>query len=228
MSEYGSDEWFIETAFPLEDKDGLIRIRAALKFLRTFHGDAFMLRNAGLMSSGSATARKFAIDVFKNETVNDASMAVLRNKGQKPEYSKKVLEQWENSLISEVVEKWAFGSVLDELGIRVRYSQKQDFLENIALIHAYLLDALNGTRPVEAAYWRGVSIYAVSGVSRPESFSKSSRDSFLRCIRWAGGQGDLTTLVDTIKERGTTDLETLRGVIIEKQNLIAPLTNGAL
>lgn len=226
--EYASDEWFLANAFPKADPGEVIRVRAALLYIRTMHGDGFMDRCADILTTGSKSAQNYAWSAFKYNVVNDTTTAVLRNKGNSPKYTAGMLKKIETSTFSEVVQAWSYGSIVDELTVRTPYNVKVEHEENRAIINAYLHDVTTPIILVDQAYWRGVAVLAVKGITKPKSYSMNDRKRLLAMVCWIGNQQDLKPIAKALEERGMTDLDTLRAIVKVQSDLAVPLHDGAL
>lgn len=174
-----------------------------------------------LLTTGNETGKKLALRKF-SIMLNDIANSYQANprkwvRGYSPQQGSPRLE-------SEVAKNWAIGNVAEELGIGMSSDREYQNLNGPATNTDYVQHggAFNSAAKT-TAYWRGTIAFNQTTI-RWRDEDKKKVHAF---VLWAGEQGNLQAIIDVASERKTLDVDTLTGVLAERDSS-SPVRDGVL
>lgn len=174
-----------------------------------------------LLTTGNETGKKLALRTFST-MLNEIANSYQANprkwvRGFSPQQGSPRIE-------SEVAKNWAIGNVAEELGIGMSSDREYHDLNGPATNTDYVQHGGAANRAAKTtAYWRGTIAFNQSTI-RWKDEDKSKVHAF---ILWAGEQENLQAVIDAASERNTLDVDTLTGVLAERDSS-SPVRDGFL
>lgn len=168
--------------------------------MRDHDGGDGVASAARFLMTGSDTGKKMAAEDFLT-----AARYVQRKQSQ---------DSYGEELLGNVVSAWAAGNVLEETSAQIDYS----LVGNMRFKHYKVFHDIPSDDPV---HWRGLAVLDLADPNGAGS-QKDQREF----VQWAGRQDDIKRIVSIAVERGTINVDTLRGLM--EQDITTPLRDGAL
>jgi hypothetical protein len=172
-----------------------------------------------LLTTGNKTGRKLAARKFTSilSEIANSYMANPANwtRGISQKFGSPVIE-------SEVAKNWAIGNVAEELGIEMKSDRDYHNLHG-PTANMHFLQGMANSASMTTSYWRGIIAFNRTTIG----WSKENRKEIKAFVLWAGEQDDLLAVIDLASERNILDVDTLAGVLKERESS-SPVRDGVL
>lgn len=195
-------------------------IEVCLDYMRSDNEETIPLA-VHLMSNGNEDARRMAHNIFY-QAIRRLDNARYEEETDEFWYEK-CEASWSDSLQPELAMVWAVGETIDETETSTSWATLRTSATYFN--NALMVDAGHGDEksPTSTEYWRGISALALAN-----ELEKGSMDEWREFVEHAGTHDDLKSLVNTAKERGTVNVESLRSIMEQAAHTTGSLRDGIL